>query len=85
MEIENFMCRLLNREKAEEEVYKKNYYKREDPYLCSVKAPVLEGSGSCRLHPRKSTSVDRVYVCLLHVSIVGFFTIREKRIRGGVR
>ena len=28
-------------------------------------------------------SVDRVYVCLLHVSIVGFFTIRQKRIRGG--
>ena len=30
----------------------------------------------------KGTSLDRVYVCLLHVSIVGFFTIRQKRIRG---
>ena len=27
--------------------------------------------------------MDRVYVCLLHVSIVGCFTIRQKRIRGG--
>ena len=27
--------------------------------------------------------MDRVYVCLLHVSTVGFFTIRQKRIRGG--
>ena len=36
------------------------YFKRVDPYLCSAKAPVLEGSGSRRLYPRKGTSVDRV-------------------------
>ena len=27
--------------------------------------------------------MDRVYLCLLRVSIVGFCTIRQKRIRGG--
>ena len=54
------------------------YYKRGDPYLCSAKAPVLEGSGSRRLYPLKGTSVDRVYVCLLHVSIVGFFYYSSK-------
>ena len=36
------------------------YYKRGDPYRCSAKAPVLEGSGSRRLYRRKGTSVDRV-------------------------
>ena len=59
------------------------YYKRGDPYLCSAKAPVLDGSGNRRLYPLKGTSVDRVFVCLLPVSIVGFFTIRQKRILGG--
>ena len=60
------------------------YYKRLYSYLCSAKAPVLEGSGSRRLYRRKGTSVDRVYVCLMHVSIIGFFfTIRQKRIRMG--
>ena len=54
------------------------YYKREDPYLCSAKAPVLEGSGTCRLYHRKGTSVDRVCVCLLQVSIVGFFLLFVK-------
>ena len=38
------------------------YYKTREPYLCSAKAPVLEGSGSRRLYRRKVTSVDRVYV-----------------------
>ena len=52
-------------------------------YLCSAKAPVLGGSETRRLYPRKGTSLGRVYVCLLHVSIVGFFTIHKKRIRGG--
>ena len=49
-----------------------------NPYLCSAKAPVLGGSESRRLYPRKGTSVDRVYVCLLHVSIVGFFLLFVK-------
>ena len=61
------------------------YYKWGDLYLCSAKAPVLQGSGSRCVYRRKGTSVDRVYVCLLHVSIVGCVTIRQKRIRGGVR
>ena len=38
------------------------YYKRVDLYLCSAKAPVLEGSGSRRLYRLKGTSIDRVYV-----------------------
>ena len=38
------------------------YYKREDPYLCSELAPVLEGSGRRRRYPRKGTSVERVSV-----------------------
>ena len=38
------------------------YYKRGDAYICSAKAPVLEGSGSRRLYPLKGTSVGRVYV-----------------------
>ena len=57
------------------------YYKRRDPYICSAKAPVLEGSGRSRLYRRKGTSVDRVYV-VFGVNL-GFFTIRQKRIRGG--
>ena len=40
------------------------YYKWGDLYLCSAKAPVLQGSGSRRVYRRKGTSVDRVYVCL---------------------
>ena len=37
-------------------------------------------------YPRKGTSVGRVYVVFVaDVSIVGFFTIRQKRIRGIVR
>ena len=50
-------------------MYYNLYYKRGYPYLCSAKAPVLEGSGSRRVYPLKGTRVDRVYVCLLHVSI----------------
>ena len=38
------------------------YYKRVDPYICSAKAPVLEGSGSRRLYSLKGTIVDRVSV-----------------------
>ena len=38
------------------------YYKSVDPSLGSALAPVLEGSGSRRLYPRKGTSVDRVSV-----------------------
>ena len=38
------------------------YYKIVDPYLCSAKAPILEGSRSRRLYPLKGTSVDRVSV-----------------------
>ena len=48
--------------------------------------PVLEGSGSRRRHPRKGMSIDRVSLFVsysLHVSIVGYFTLRQKRIRGG--
>ena len=52
------------------------YYQRGDLYLCSAKAPVLEGSG-------KGTSVDRVYVVFCARVDLGFFTIRQKRIRGG--
>ena len=60
------------------------YYKRRDPYLCSAKAPVLEGSGSRRLYRRKGTSVGRVYVVFgARVYLGFFFTIRQKRIRGG--
>ena len=32
------------------------YYKREDPYLCSAMAPVLEGAGSRHLYRRKGTT-----------------------------
>ena len=56
------------------------YYKRGDPYLCSAKAPVLEGSGSRHPYRRKGTSIGRISV---HVSISDFFTIHQKRIRGG--
>ena len=59
------------------------YYKRGNPYLCSAKAPVLEGSGSGRLYPLKGTSFDRVYVVFGACVDLGFFTIRQKRIRGG--
>ena len=38
------------------------YYKKVDPYLWTELAPVLEGSGTRRLYPRKGTSVDRVCV-----------------------
>ena len=61
------------------------YYKRRDPYICSAKAPVLEGSGNRRMYPLKGTSVDRVYVVFGARVYLGFFTIRQKRIRGGVR
>ena len=59
------------------------YYNRRDPYFCSAKAPVLEGSGSRRMYPLKGTSVDRVYVVFGARVDLGFFTIRQKRIRGG--
>ena len=59
------------------------YYKTREPYLCSAKAPVLEGSGSRRLYHRKGTSVDRVYVVFGARVYLRFFTIRQKRIRGG--
>ena len=61
------------------------YYKRRDPYLCSAKAPVLEGSGSRRMYPLKGMSVDRVYVVFGARVDLGLLTIRQKRIRGGVR
>ena len=47
-------------------------------------APVVEGFGSRRLYPRKDTTVD--HVSLVFVARVDrgiFFTIRQKRIRGG--
>ena len=37
------------------------HYKRVDPYLWIELAPVLEGSGSHRRHPREGTKVDRVF------------------------
>ena len=43
--------------------------------MCSAKAPLLEGSVSRSLYRRKDTRVDRVYMCLLPVSIVGFFLL----------
>ena len=46
-------------------------------------APVLEVSGSRRLYPLKCTSVDRVYVVFGARVDLRFFTIRQKRIRGG--
>ena len=58
--------------------------KRVDPYLWTELAPVLEGSVSRRRHPRKGTSVERIFVSYsLHVSIVGLFTLRQQRILGG--
>ena len=57
---------------------------RRDPYLCSAKAPVLEGSGSRRIYSRKGTSVDRVYVVFGARVYLGFFYYPSKRIRGGV-
>ena len=37
------------------------------------------------MYPLKGTSVDRVYVVFGARVYLGFFTIRQKRIRGGVR
>ena len=37
------------------------------------------------MYPLKGTSVDRVYVVVGARVDLGFFTIRQKRIRGGVR
>ena len=54
------------------------YYKIIYLYIFSAKAPVIQGSGSRRLYPLKGTSLDRVYVCLLHVWIVGFFLLFVK-------
>ena len=59
------------------------YYETREPYLCSAKALVLEGSGSRRLYRRKGTSFDRVYVVFGARVYLGFFTIRQKRIRDG--
>ena len=59
------------------------YYKREYAYLCSAKAPVQEGSGSRRMYPLKGTSVECVYVVFGGRLDLGFFTIRQKGIRGG--
>ena len=59
------------------------YYKRRHPYLCSAKAPVLEGSGSRRLYHRKGTSVDRVCVVFGARVDLGFCYYSSKRIRGG--
>ena len=60
-------------------------YKRVNPYLWTELAPVLEGSGSRRRHPRQGRlRASTVFVSYwLHVSIVGLFTPRQKRIRGG--
>ena len=44
--------------------YGRYLYKWGDLYLCSAKAPVLQGSGSRCVYRRKGTSFDRVYVCL---------------------
>ena len=54
------------------------YYKRGDPYLCSAKAPVLEGSGSRRLYRLKGTRVDRVYVVFGTRVDLGFFLLFVK-------
>ena len=35
------------------------------------------------MYPLKDTSVDRVYVVVGARVVLGFFTIRQKRIRGG--
>ena len=54
------------------------YYKRGDTYLCSAKAPVLEGSGSRRMYRLNGTGVDRVYVVFgIGVDLGFFFTIRQ--------
>ena len=53
-------------------------YKRGDPYLCSAKAPVLEGSGSRRLYPLKCRRVDRVYVVFDARVDLGFFLLFVK-------
>ena len=57
------------------------YYKRVDPCLCSELAPVLEGVAADTHGKVRASTVFMSYS--LHVSIVGFFTIRQKRIRGG--
>ena len=54
------------------------YYKRRDPYLCSIKALVLEGSGSRRMYPLKGTSVDRVCVVFGAPVDLGFFYYSSK-------
>ena len=54
------------------------YYKRGDPYICSAKAPVLEGSGSRCLYRRKGPSVDRVYVVFGARVDLGFFYYSSK-------
>ena len=59
------------------------YYKKVDPYLCSELAPVLEGSGSRHLYPRKCTSVDRVSVMFVaRVDRRIFFTKERWRVGG---
>ena len=58
-------------------------YKRRGLYLCSAKTPLLEGSDNRRLYPLKGTSFDRVYVVFGARVDLGFFAIRQKRIRGG--
>ena len=59
------------------------YYKRGVCYLCSAKAPVLDGYGRRRLYALKGTKVGRVYVVFGARVDPGCFTIRQKRIRGG--
>ena len=59
------------------------YYKRRSLYICTTKAPLLEGSGNRRLYPLKGTSFNRVYVVFGARVDLGFFAIRQKRIRGG--
>ena len=39
------------------------YYKTRSLYLCSAKAPLLEGSGNRRLYPLKGTSLT-VFMCV---------------------
>ena len=57
---------------------------RVDPYIWTELAPVLEGSGSRRRHPRKGILPSTLFVSYsLHVLIIRFFTLRQKRIRGG--
>ena len=59
------------------------YYKRVDPYLWTEYAPVPDGCGSHRRHPRHGPSVD--HVCVIFVARVDrwIFTLCQKRIHGG--